>query len=111
MVRGRPEVLKATLEILIENALQHGATELKLWSMPDGETLVLHVQDNGQRYLRQAIVTRCSSLSSPPSGKAGGTGLGLTIAAAMLKSCDGRIDLIDAEGLTTFRLTLPVPAA
>lgn len=108
VVRGRPEVLKATLEILIENALQHGATELKLWSMPGGETLVLNVQDNGSG-ISEGNHEKVFEPFFTTQREGGGTGLGLTIAAAMLKSCEGRIELISEEGPTTFRVILPAP--
>ncbi len=90
IVRGRPEVLKAVLQILFENA-QQGATELTLWSLREGEAVSLGVQDNGR-----GVANNRDKIFDPffTTQRESGTGLGLTIAAAMLKSCQGRIELV-----------------
>ncbi|MCB1686191.1 MAG: ATP-binding protein, partial [Pseudomonadales bacterium] len=100
------EVLMAVLEILFENALQHGATRLEIRSSSDAASLTLDVQDNGTG-ISQNNRDKVFEPFFTTARDTGGTGLGLTIAQALLKSSRGTIELVSGKNPTIFRVSLP----
>ncbi len=106
-VLGQREVLAAVLDILVENALQHGASELTLWTEAQGAAAQLYLQDNGSG-ISPSNRTKIFDAFFTTERESGGTGLGLTIATALLKQTRGRLELVSENGPTTFRITLPV---
>ncbi len=100
------EVLRAALEVLFDNATDHGASEVTLWHEADAALVSLYVQDNGdgisgsnREHVFEPFFTT--------SRERGGTGLGLTIARALLRQAGGDIQLESGNGPTTFALTIP----
>ena len=102
---GDEEVIRAVLETLFENALQHDATEISVWPSVVDETLNVYVQDNGAGISpsnREQIFEPFFTTAR----ERGGTGLGLTIARALLRQVEGDITLNADNGPTTFCLQL-----
>ena len=100
------EVLQAVLEILFENAAQHGASEVTLWVQTQQTGVELFVQDNG----RGISASNAEQIFTPfftTQREDGGTGLGLTIAQALIKQVHGTLAIVSDNGPTTFRMTLP----
>ena len=111
------EVILATLEILYENAIQHRATELTLWSDhassggaedPKGTTrrTRVFVQDNGEGISANNRDTIFAPFFTTERDT-GGTGLGLTIAHRLMQQAGADISLRNDNGPTTFVLTIP----
>ena len=94
------------LHVLVENALQHGASELTLWTEEQGAAVQLHLQDNGSG-ISPSNRAKIFDAFFTTERESGGTGLGLTIANALLKQTRGRLELVSENGPTTFRITLP----
>lgn len=102
-VKGDQNIIRAVIEVLIENAAQHGATHLKCWSTRNHQTTQLLIQDNGSGISssnRERIFTPFFTTQR----EHGGTGLGLTIAQALMKQIDGSIALELDQQATTFKL-------
>ena len=110
---GNAAVVSAVLEILFENAIQQNATELTLWLEEEGlekeglggSVAQLFISDNGNGVSasnREHVFTPFFTTLR----EQGGTGLGLTIAQALIKQIDGSLSLVAGNGPTTFRLTL-----
>ncbi|MCZ6619762.1 MAG: HAMP domain-containing sensor histidine kinase [Gammaproteobacteria bacterium] len=102
---GQPDVLNAVLEILFENAIQHEACEVTVWTRLAPGIVELFVQDNGTG-IPSSNRTKVFDAFFTTQRDRGGTGLGLTIATALLKQSQGELRLASENGPTTFRLTL-----
>ncbi len=89
------------------NALEAGATEVRIVARPVRKYLVIDVHDNGPGIPEEAR----EHLFKPFTGstREGGTGLGLSIAYDIMRAHGGdiRMERADTEG-TLFRLVLPV---
>jgi signal transduction histidine kinase len=107
-VSGQGELLSAVLETLTENALQHGATLMTLRAQRQGNQVLLDVEDNGSGIAQGNRVQVFEAFFTTERDR-GGTGLGLTIAAALMKQLGGELSLLDGTP-TTFRLALPIAA-
>ncbi len=93
--------LEAVLEILIENAAQHGATHVKL-STPAPHSLA--IEDNG----RGISHNNAENIFEPfftTVREQGGTGLGLAIASALLNQSNATIALTRPAEPTVFTIT------
>ena len=101
-----PDALHASLEILFENAVQHGATEITVWSEAGDVELGVWVQDNGEGISANNRAKLFEPFFTTQRDE-GGTGLGLTIAAALLGQADARIEIQPGNGPTTFTIRLP----
>lgn len=89
------------LDVLIDNALAHGAGTVSVSSRVDGPSVTVAVTDEGGGVPsdhRQAIFARHVSLE-------GSSGLGLDLARALIESEGGRLRLVDGQP-TTFEVTL-----
>ena len=103
-----PEQLKIVLSNLTDNAARHGAKRLSISVQNSPQGTILRVSDDGSgisaanrhRVFEPFFTTRRGS---------GGTGLGLGIVAAVLKSNGGAICLGEEEPGATFVITLPGP--
>jgi signal transduction histidine kinase len=104
---GRTGVLNAVLEILFENAIQHHATEVTLWTRQTLEVVELFVQDNGDGISAGNRAKVFDAFFTTERDR-GGTGLGLTIATALLKQTQGELQLEPGDGPTTFVVSLRV---
>lgn len=103
------EAMTIVLSNLVDNAVQHGATEIDLNAAPVSGHIMLTVRDNGagvtaanrEKIFEHFFTTRREN---------GGTGLGLGIVQALLTAHGGRIELAPTEAGhgTTFKLSLSV---
>ncbi|MEM7190432.1 MAG: HAMP domain-containing sensor histidine kinase [Pseudomonadota bacterium] len=102
------DALSLVLGNLLDNAVKHGATRVRVSAEPGPEEVLLTIADNGggithanrQKIFDHFFTTRREQ---------GGTGLGLGIVQALLTAHGGRIALSDEEGQgTTFVVTLRV---
>ncbi|MDI9582471.1 MAG: HAMP domain-containing sensor histidine kinase [Thermobispora sp.] len=87
---GTPGGLSQVLATLLENSLKHGAGTLRIHTMSNERSVVIEVSDEGPGIpdnLGQKIFERNVS-------GAGGTGLGLTLARALVAADGGRLELV-----------------
>jgi signal transduction histidine kinase len=88
-VRATPGAIGQAVDVLLENALQHGGGEARLEALARDGTVVLTVSDDGPgvpAHAREEIFERHVSLT-------GGTGLGLAVARALVESDGGTLSL------------------
>jgi signal transduction histidine kinase len=95
---------------LADNALQHGATELRFGIEQRDNTVRLEIVDNGSGISEgnRALVFQPFFTTRRETG---GTGMGLQIARAMLLSQGGHIELLPSEVGARFEITVPRAAA
>jgi two-component system nitrogen regulation sensor histidine kinase GlnL len=117
-LRGDPDRLVQAVWNLVRNALEAGATSIRLKTRAEpnvmiGETplklaLRIEVADDG-RGVPEALATRIflPLVSSRPDG----TGLGLTVAQEVAREHGGSLSFRSRPGHTVFALLLPVPEA
>ncbi|MBY6225063.1 sensor histidine kinase [Ferrimonas balearica] len=104
-LQANPDALVSGLQNLVNNALEAGATALRLHARPQGEFLALTLMDNGKGMSadQQAQVTTPFFTT-----KANGTGLGLAVAQSVCRAHGGRLELqsVPEQG-SAFTLILP----
>jgi signal transduction histidine kinase len=111
------ELLGQALANLIDNAIKHGAAGrggrprvIVLSTARDGETLVLSVADNGVRAFppadRERVLQRFVRLEKSRSQP--GSGLGLSLVAAVVRLHNGTIELGDANPGLVVTIRLPM---
>jgi len=93
---------------LADNARQHGATRLRLSAQASVGTVTILVADDGPG-ISPANRGRIFDPFFTTRRESGGTGMGLQIVRALLRSSGGDIALAEAEGGTTFRLSFRRP--
>lgn len=106
-IRISAENLRIILSHLIDNALHHGATQIDLVAEVDTDRLYLVVQDNGSGISPNNRARIFDSFFTTRRD-AGGTGMGLSIARAMLTAHGGAIALVDSPNGAAFKLTIPL---
>jgi two-component system OmpR family sensor kinase len=115
-VNGDDLRLRQVLANLVRNALVHTTpgTPIEVHLGVDGATAVIEVIDHGPGILpdhAQRIFERFHRADPGRSGDQGGSGLGLSIAAAVVSAHGGRIEVRDTPGGgATFRIELPATA-
>ena len=99
-------VVVAVLETLLDNAHQHGgdAIDVHVDRTPGGISVT--VSDNGTG-ISPGNRDRIFEPFFTTSRDGGGTGLGLTIAAALLEGVGGSIEALAADSGAAFRVTFP----
>ncbi len=100
VVRADREILRAAVDTLVENAQQHGATEVQL---AVDERVSMVVADNGTG-ISEHDRTKIFEPFFTTNRENGGTGLGLTIARTLLKQMDATLQLLHvppASGMST----------
>jgi signal transduction histidine kinase len=112
VVQMSADTLEATLCHLFDNAKTHGGrnvtislTLVPLETLP--ATVALDVSDDGPG-ISDANRARIFDPFFTTSRDRGGTGMGLTIARALMSSHGGSIDLLPSSGGACFRLVLPL---
>ncbi len=99
--------LAAILTMLADNAARHGATRLAITATAAAGRTLLRIEDDGEgisaanraKVFEPFFTTRRAS---------GGTGMGLSIARAMLEAHDGTIRLGEGGNGAVFEVELPV---
>ncbi len=102
-----PEPLDVVITNLLDNSLQHGATQVSVQTRVVENGLQLVLQDNGagispanrDKIFTPFFTTRRSK---------GGTGLGLEIIASVLKTYGGSVRLLDITPGAAFCVELPL---
>jgi signal transduction histidine kinase len=101
------EAAKAVFGQLLRNAMEHGATEVRIAGQRDDGMLKITVSDNGSgispgnrdRVFEPFFTTR---------REIGGTGMGLQIVRSMLAAHGGTIRLLPSEAGAVFELRVPL---
>jgi two-component system OmpR family sensor kinase len=107
--------LRQVLANLVRNALVHTppGTPIEVHLGVEGDTAVIEVIDHGPGILAehaQRIFERFHRADPGRSGDQGGSGLGLSIAAAVVAAHGGQIEVRETPGGgATFRIELPAP--
>jgi signal transduction histidine kinase len=100
--RAAPGALQQALDVLLENALRHGAGEVSVVVTTVGDHVVIGVGDQGAGVapgLEDAVFDR-----APTS--LGGTGIGLPLARALMEAGGGRLRLATPRPVV-FEIVLP----
>jgi signal transduction histidine kinase len=100
------EQLFRVLTNLGQNALEAGASEVRVSARPDGRWITMDVVDDGPGLPAEAR----EKLFQPFAGSArdGGTGLGLVIVRDIARAHGGNAELVEGEGPgAAFRIQLP----
>jgi two-component system OmpR family sensor kinase len=111
-VTADPDRIEQVIENLVANALRH---------TPDGSTIVLSATGAGDRIALSVVdagagipvehlphvFDRFYKVDTSRSPRSGGSGLGLSIAKAIVERHGGRIEVTSKPGRTAFTVTLP----
>ena len=103
-----PDRLEQVLTNLVENAVRHGdgAVRLRLGSDPDGDGVVVTVEDSGDGIPEEHMGLVFTKFWR--GARRGGTGLGLYVVRGLVEAHDGRISVgRSPTGGARFRFTLP----
>jgi signal transduction histidine kinase len=104
------ETLLAILRHLVDNARQHGSKNVGLriraQVVEEPRSVILDVEDDGPG-ISEANRARVFDPFFTTARDRGGTGMGLTIARALLRAHGGTIELVPSEKGTCFRLMIP----
>ena len=122
-LKGDPERIQQLFFVLLDNAIKYGrpAPEGSITIQLDreGNNSIVRVIDNGQGIASNDLAhifdafyrgqqKRSTSTSEPPASPVIGTGLGLTIAVAVVRAHNGTISVYSEPGKgTTFTVKLP----
>jgi signal transduction histidine kinase len=114
IVDGDPDQLLRVLLNLARNAVQALETrapndaardQVRITGRREGAVVVLEVSDTGPGFPAKAREHLFEAFQS--SARSGGTGLGLVIAAELVRAHGGEIKLVEGTIGATFRLTIP----
>ncbi len=112
-VNMNQDLLESILINLVENARQHGATELDIlmsthqsdiMQKPD---VVVKFIDNGPG-ISKANAKRLFEPFFTTARKHGGTGLGLAVVRSILQAHNGKIELVPSEQGAQFKIMIPL---
>jgi signal transduction histidine kinase len=112
-VQCEPEILSATLQNLLENALKYGIEGspdriIEVRAGAEDDTVILEVEDHGKG-VPPHLVTRIFEpfFQAGPAGK-GGIGLGLATVRRLVDARHGTVELVPGRrGGALFRVRLP----
>ncbi|MGE4062180.1 MAG: sensor histidine kinase [Rhodospirillaceae bacterium] len=102
-----PELLTRSVDNLVRNAVQAGATVVALDARREHDNVILRIADNGPGLPRRTL----DNLFVPFAGstRAGGAGLGLPIARELIRVQGGDLELASTSAAgTTFVIRLPL---
>jgi signal transduction histidine kinase len=111
-VLGDPDRLEQAVENLVANALRHtppGGT-IEMCGRVDGEAIVLTVTDSGSGIAPEHVshvFERFYKVDPARTRDANGSGLGLSIAKAIVERHQGSIEVTSVPGRTAFTIVLP----
>ncbi|MET3510004.1 HAMP domain-containing histidine kinase [Plantibacter sp. MCCC 1A11337] len=114
-VDGDDVLLARVVRNLVDNAVRHARSVVRLGSATDGRFVRISVEDDGPGVpveSRAHVFERFVRLDESRSRDAGGSGLGLAIVADVVRLHGGSIELVDsALGGAAFIVTLPASSA
>jgi signal transduction histidine kinase len=114
VTRADPDRLQLALDAIVENAVKHtGPQDVISFALRcSGDRIVISVSDSGSGIPPedlQRIFERFSRAAPDPSSPRRGSGLGLSIAKAVVEAHGGTIDVRSEAGRgSAFRIMLPV---
>ncbi len=113
VLEADPDRLAQALGNLVENALAHGAGSITLFAIERGDTVELHVADNGAGFPDGFLPRAFDRFSRADEARGrGGTGLGLSIVELIAAAHGGRAGAANRpEGGADVWLALPLAAA
>src|SRR5581483_11422652 len=82
-----------------------GSAQIRITGRREGAVVVIEVSDTGPGLPEKARAHLFEAFQS--AGKTGSTGLGLAIAAELVRAHGGEIRLVDGTIGATFRFTIP----
>ena len=104
---GREDALQGLLGNLLENAIQHGATEISL-KLGVSDEIALEFADNGKGI---PVALRRQVFDPFFTTRTGGTGLGLAVVQNLVLSHGGEIQVTGADsGGACFQIHFPLAA-
>jgi signal transduction histidine kinase len=113
-ITGDPRALGRLARNLVDNAIRHANSEIRLECTQSGDCVEIVVADDGSGVPpseRSRIFDRFVRLDSPRARDAGGAGLGLAIVAQIAEAHHGTVEASEsASGGARFVLNLPLPA-
>lgn len=114
-VDGDDVLLARVVRNLVDNAVRHARSVVRLGSATDDRFVRISVEDDGPGVpveSRSHVFERFVRLDESRSRDAGGSGLGLAIVADVVRLHGGSIELVDsALGGAAFIVTLPASSA
>jgi signal transduction histidine kinase len=102
--RSQPAVIREILEVMLSNAVEHGAGAVTVAIRDDGRWVHVEVSDEGR-----GIAPDRGDVFARRSGS--GHGIGLALARSLAHAEGGRLSLVNRLPGATFRLTLPSATA
>ncbi|MEG9225456.1 histidine kinase dimerization/phospho-acceptor domain-containing protein [Aeromicrobium sp. Sec7.5] len=90
------------VDILIENARQHGIGTITVATREVGDGVEVRVRDEGRRSFGSEILRQNAG-----PGNGSGAGVGLAVATELTEAAGGRLSLDEASATTCFVLLLP----
>lgn len=109
-VQGEPDELRRVLANLVDNAVRHTRTGVRLAAVPDGAYQLVTVTDDGPGIPaadRERVFERFTRLDDARARDAGGAGLGLAIARELVRRHGGTVRLADADPGVRAEVRLP----
>lgn len=110
-ILGDPERIKQLLFIFVENGLKYSDDDIRIMLDKKINNVVLSIQDKGIGIPKDDIPNvfeRFFRVDKARSRQTGGSGLGLSIAKAIIDAHGAKVDVQSEEGKgTTFRISFP----
>jgi signal transduction histidine kinase len=103
--RIAPQALSTVLATVLGNARTHGGPNVELRVRTDGDRLHIDIQDDGPG-ISAGHAARIFEPFFTTARARGGTGMGLTVARALLRTQGATIDLVPTEKGACFRVSL-----
>jgi signal transduction histidine kinase len=104
--RMSPQNLAIVLGNLAENSAQHGATQLAISAEVAEDDIVIALRDDGEGIL-PGNRDRIFDPFFTTRREKGGTGVGLSIVAALVHGHGGKVQAVESERGAAFEITLP----
>ena len=109
--RTQPELLGRVVRNLIDNAVRHAESEVRVELLREASTIILVVSDDGPGIpvgQRERIFERFARLDDSRSRQTGGTGLGLAITREIVRHLGGTVAVEDSASGARLVVHLPV---
>jgi signal transduction histidine kinase len=111
-VRANRSQLRRLIRNLLDNAVRHATHRVAVGVETNGTVVAIHVDDDGPGIpidQREYVFERFGRLDEARSRDAGGVGLGLAMAKAIVERFDGSVGVGDAPVLGGARLSVTLP--
>ncbi|MBC8079369.1 MAG: sensor histidine kinase [Gorillibacterium sp.] len=95
-IRGNSSKFKQAIVNIVKNSIEafQGEGLVEIWAVPDGNEVVLHIQDNGEGMEESSLIR----LGEPYfSNKSKGTGLGLMVTFRIIEAMKGKIEFLSEK--------------